>query len=94
MKPTEDDMSRSLTADLERIEAWDWTTADMDWPRAWRAAVRRAIFAEAQSADLLAACEAALPALDRAALELGGTGYFASKADEVRAAIARARGTS
>ncbi len=48
----------------------------------------------AAAPDLLAACEAALPALDRAALELGGTGYFASKADELCAAIARTRGES
>jgi hypothetical protein len=39
---------------------------------------------------LLAALEVALPALDRAALELD-SGYFAGKADEVRAAIASAR---
>lgn len=42
----------------------------------------------AHVAALREACEAALLALERAAAELGGTGYFASKADEVRAALA------
>ena len=41
-------------------------------------------------ANLLAACKSALPALETAAKELGGTGYFASKVDIVRDAIAKA----
>ena len=43
----------------------------------------------AAAPDLLAACKAALPALERAATELV-SGYFAQKADLVRAVIAKA----
>lgn len=42
---------------------------------------------------LLAACELALPAIRRAAEELGGSGYFAEKADVLQSAISLAVGT-